>query len=81
VDILVERNHACSAASRLKELGFRVEVVEPYCVTLTSRRVHLKKYRGRGVDHYAATRYRRAIVDLYVHPTLGGVAYLDGRSS
>lgn len=54
IGVLVKREHL----SRLKGMGFRVEVVEPYCVTMV---------RGS------------TIVDLYVHPTLGGVIYLDMR--
>lgn len=57
IDVLVDAGQAWRAAGRLRRLGFRVEVVEPYCITMT---------RGG------------AIVDIYVNPTLGGVAYLDG---
>lgn len=56
IDVLVGRGHVSRAVSRLMGRGFRVEVVEPYCVTMV---------RGG------------AVVDLYVHPTLGGMIYLD----
>lgn len=58
VDVLVPREQVSRAVRRLVGAGFRVEVVEPYCVTMA---------RGS------------VVVDLYVHPTLGGVVYLDGR--
>ena len=56
VDILVRRSSLKDVISRLRREGFRVEVVEAYCVTMRSR---------------------RAIVDVYLYPTLGGVIYID----
>lgn len=57
IDVLIGRSDVARAVYRLSSHGFRVEVAEPYTVTLV---------RGD------------AIVDLYVHPALGGVVYLDG---
>ena len=34
VDVLVARNHVVKAVARLRARGFRIEVVEPYCVTM-----------------------------------------------
>ncbi|MEM4483268.1 MAG: hypothetical protein QXS19_05075 [Candidatus Methanomethylicia archaeon] len=57
IDILI--NHKCvySAVSRLKQMGFKLKVVEPYCITMNSCEI---------------------ILDLYIHPNLGGMIYLDG---
>ncbi|MHA1833584.1 MAG: nucleotidyltransferase family protein [Candidatus Baldrarchaeia archaeon] len=57
VDLLVNRKHIHLAVSMLRDLGFRVELAEPYCVTMISRNL---------------------VVDVYVHPTIGGMVYLDG---
>jgi hypothetical protein len=35
IDVLIDRDHVGAAVRRLRGLGFRVEVSEPYCVTLT----------------------------------------------
>ncbi|WFO75984.1 hypothetical protein J4526_03820 [Desulfurococcaceae archaeon MEX13E-LK6-19] len=57
IDLLVKRNILGDIVSSLKELGFFIEVVEPYCVTLRSS---------------------CCVIDVYVHPTLGGMIYLNG---
>ena len=43
---------------RIKRLGFRVKVKEPFCTTLVK-------------DSF--------IIDVYVHPTLGGMIYMNGQ--
>ncbi|MEM3694078.1 MAG: hypothetical protein QXI39_08695 [Candidatus Bathyarchaeia archaeon] len=58
IDILIGIEDLEEAAYRLRDLGFRTTVVEPYCITMSR----------------LAT-----IVDLYVHPTLGGMIYMDGQ--
>ncbi|MCD6244392.1 MAG: hypothetical protein J7J65_04060 [Candidatus Korarchaeota archaeon] len=58
IDLLIDNTHLVSAISKLKELGYVTEVIEPYCITLSSP---------------------RSIIDLYLHPTMGGVIYLDGK--
>lgn len=57
IDVLLRRRDVGKAYSRLRSLGFRAEVVEPYTLTVT---------RGN------------IIVDLYVHPTMGNIIYIDG---
>lgn len=57
IDILINRRHVGEAVSRLCSLGFRIEVVEPYTVTLVKNNV---------------------IIDLYIHPSLASIVYLDG---
>ena len=56
IDILIPRNLISKAVHRLMEKGFRIEVAEPYCITMTRN---------------------KAIIDLYVYPTLGGMIYVN----
>lgn len=35
IDVLIDRRHVGRAVERLRKLGYRIEVAEPYCVTLT----------------------------------------------
>jgi hypothetical protein len=58
VDVLVKLDEAAEAAKEVMRLGYKVEVKEPYCITLT-----------KGAS----------IVDLYAHPTVGGITYMDGQ--
>lgn len=58
IDLLVEHEAVSSAIFKLRKLGFNVEIIEPYCITVRSP---------------------EAIIDVYVHPTLGGMIYLDAR--
>lgn len=57
IDVLVKRKHIAEAVLRLKSRGFRVEVVEPYTVTMAGRRI---------------------IVDLYRHPSMESIVFMDG---
>ncbi|ADI31954.1 hypothetical protein [Staphylothermus hellenicus] len=57
IDVLLRRRDIGKAYNRLRSLGFKAEVVEPYTLTVT---------RGS------------IIVDLYVHPTMGDIIYIDG---
>ncbi len=57
IDLLIDPTHMITALLRLEGLGYRIKVVEPYCVTVSST---------------------GSLVDLYLHPTLGGMIYLDG---
>jgi len=56
IDVLIPRNLISKAIHRLMEKGFRIEVAEPYCITMTRN---------------------KAIIDLYVYPTLGGMIYVN----
>ena len=56
IDILIPRNLISKAVHRLMEKWFRIEVAEPYCITMTRN---------------------KAIIDLYVYPTLGGIIYIN----
>jgi len=56
IDILIPRNLISKAVHRLMEKGFRIEVAEPYCITMTRN---------------------KAIIDLYIYPTLGGMIYVN----
>jgi len=58
VDLLVRANQVTKVAHELMRLGYRIEVKDPYCITLM---------RGD------------SIIDLYVHPSLGGVIFLNGQ--
>jgi hypothetical protein len=58
VDVLVKSEEREEVIKRIEELGFKVEVKEPFCTTLV---------KGS------------SIVDVYVHPTLGGMIYMDGQ--
>jgi len=58
VDLLVDVSQARKAVKEIIGLGYRVEVKDPYCITLT-----------RGAS----------IVDVYIHPSLGGVVFIDGK--
>jgi len=58
VDILVKLDEREEIIRRIKRLGFRVKVKEPFCTTLVK-------------DSF--------IIDVYVHPTLGGMAYMNGQ--
>ena len=58
VDLLVDASQARKAVKDIIGLGYRVEVKDPYCITLT-----------RGAS----------IVDVYIHPSLGGVIFIDGK--
>jgi len=58
VDVLVKSGEREEIIRRIKELGFRVDVKEPFCTTL---------FKGS------------FIVDIYVHPTLGSMIYMDGQ--
>jgi len=59
VDVLVDRRDLGEAVRRLQSLGFEIEVLEPYCITM---------------------RRGSAVVDLYLHLTLGGAIYIDARA-
>lgn len=59
IDVLVARDKLASVARKLMRIGYIVEVVEPYTLTL------VRKNR---------------VIDLYVHPSLAGVVYMDGNS-
>lgn len=56
IDVLVDRNCVAEAMRRLQALGFKLEVREPYSVTLV----------------------RRGILDVYVHPNVANMVFLDG---
>ena len=58
VDVLVKFDEREEIIRRIKRLGFRVKVKEPFCTTLVK-------------DSF--------IIDVYVHPTLGGMAYMNGQ--
>ena len=58
VDLLVDASQARRVAHEVMGLGYRIEVKDPYCITLT---------RGG------------SIIDLYVHPSLGGVIFINGQ--
>jgi hypothetical protein len=58
VDVLVKSEEREEIIRRIEELGFKVEVKEPFCTTLVKGPF---------------------IVDVYVHPTLGGMIYMDGQ--
>jgi len=58
VDVLVEYDEREEIIRRIKRLGFRIKVKEPFCTTLVK-------------DSF--------IIDVYVHPTLGGMVYMDGQ--
>jgi hypothetical protein len=58
VDVLVKSEEREEIIRRIEELGFKVEVKEPFCTTLV---------KGP------------SIVDVYVHPTLGSMIYMDGQ--
>jgi len=58
VDILVKLDEREEIIRRIEELGFRVKVKEPFCITLVK-------------DSF--------IIDVYVHPTLGGMVYMNGQ--
>jgi len=34
IDVLIARSHIVKAVARLRDRGFRIEVVEPYCITM-----------------------------------------------
>jgi hypothetical protein len=58
VDVLVKYDEREEIIRRIKELGFRIKVKEPFCTTLV-------KYSF--------------IIDVYVHPILGGMIYMNGQ--
>ena len=58
VDLLVGADQITKVTRELMKLGYRIEVKDPYCITLM---------RGD------------SIIDLYVHPSLGGVVFLNGQ--
>ena len=58
IDVLVKYDEREEIIRRIKELGFRVKVKEPFCTTLVK-------------DSF--------IIDVYVHPTLGGMIYMNGQ--
>jgi hypothetical protein len=58
VDVLIKSEEREEMIRRIKGLGFRVEVKEPFCTTLVK-------------DSF--------IIDVYVHPTLGGMIYMNGQ--
>jgi hypothetical protein len=58
VDVLVKYDEREEIIRRIKELGFRIKVKEPFCTTLVK-------------DSF--------IIDVYVHPTLGGMIYMNGQ--
>lgn len=58
IDLLVNQHEVEGVAKRIEELGYRIVVREPYCITFA---------KGS------------SIIDLYIHPTLGGMAYMDGQ--
>jgi len=58
VDLLVKADQITKVTRDLMKLGYRIEVKDPYCITLM---------RGD------------SIIDLYVHPSLGGVVFLNGQ--
>jgi len=58
VDVLVKLDEREEIIRRIKRLGFRVKVKEPFCTTLVK-------------DSF--------IIDVYVHPTLGGMVYMNGQ--
>jgi len=58
VDLLVNINQVKRVAKEIMELGYKVAVKDPYCITLI---------RGN------------SIIDLYVHPSLGGVTFINGQ--
>lgn len=57
IDILISRRDLKKAIYRLRHLGFKTKLVDPYCLTVIRSTI---------------------IVDLYIHPALGGMIYLDG---
>jgi hypothetical protein len=58
VDVLIKYDEREEIIRRIKRLGFRVKVEEPFCTTLVK-------------DSF--------IIDVYVHPTLGGMIYMNGQ--
>ena len=58
VDLLVKADQVTKVAREIIRLGYRIEVKDPYCISLT---------RGD------------SIIDLYVHPSLGGAIFIDGQ--
>lgn len=58
IDLLVDVSQARKVVKEIIGLGYRIEVKDPYCITLT-----------RGAS----------IVDVYIHPSLGGVIFIDGK--
>ncbi len=58
LDILIHGNDVSEAVKRLMSIGFSIDVIEPYTVTL---------------------KKKNFIVDLYIHPSIAWVVYMDGQ--
>jgi hypothetical protein len=58
IDLIIDASQAKNAAHEIMELGYRVAVKDPYCITLTRD---------------------DSIIDLYVHPSLGGIIFINGQ--
>ena len=69
IDVLVSRRDMSRAVSRLRDLGYRVEVSEPYCVTLTRG--------GSIIDLYTDLTLGGGLIYLPSELVFSSVRYVD----